>query len=176
MKYISNLKRFFSFYENTHNQLGLILQNLQENTCSIIRFMRFNLPFIKFRTQIAIETSDTTPTGYLATIDGSTVQEGGLCYECRKPVVVLIMFLVAPPIAIAWFLCDACFTFAGRNRFINVLKECYYVCCFKIDCLKKISLYEAIARYEEDPPMDPKVSQIRFSIIFVVLKKRFLVH
>ena len=117
----------------------------------------FDLPFIKFRKQIAIGTSGNTSSSYLATTDDSTLQERGLCYVCRKPIVVFIMFLVAPPIAIAWFLCDACYTFAGRNRFINVLKECYYCCCFKIDCLKEISLYEAISRYEEDPPVEPKV-------------------
>ena len=115
------------------------------------------MPFIKFRRQIASGRSGNTPTSYLATIDDSTLQKGGLCYECMKPLVVFIMFLIAPPIAIAWFLCDACCTFAGRNRFINVLKECYYGCCFKIDCLQKISLYEAISRYEEDPPMDARV-------------------
>ena len=83
----------------------------------------FDLPFIKFRKQIAIGTSGNTSSSYLATTDDSTLQERGLCYVCRKPIVVFIMFLVAPPIAIAWFLCDACYTFAGRNRFITSLKS-----------------------------------------------------
>ena len=74
-----------------------------------------------------------------------------------KPLVVVIMFLIAPPIALAWFLCGARCTSAGRNRFMNVLKKCYYGCCFKVDFLRDISLYEAISRYEEDPPMEPMV-------------------
>ena len=127
-------------------------------SCHQLSFIKFELPFLKFRRQfVASRRSGNTPTSYLATIDDSTLQKGGLCYECMRPLVVFIMFLIAPPIAIAWFLCDACCTFAGRKRFINILKECYYGCCFKIDCLKEISLYEAITRYEEDPPLEPGV-------------------
>ena len=119
------------------------------------------MPFIKSRNPTPFRAYGSTPTSYSATINYSRgrkiIQEGGQCYKCTKLLFVCIISLVAPPIVIGWFLCNACCTFAGRNRFINVLKECYYLCCFKIDCLEKISLYEAISRYEEDPPMEPKV-------------------
>lgn len=94
--------------------------------------------------------------GYIATIDDYSIQQSGFCCDFAKPLFVCLVFFIAPPLAILWFLCDGCCSLTGRNRFMKYLKACYFSCCCRFDCISNMSLYDAILRYEEDSTLKPK--------------------
>ena len=78
------------------------------------------------------------------------------------------LFLVEPIVGAATFgftlliiislFCYITCSFNGRRKFMRWLNAMYVHCCCRIDFTSKLSLAEAIGRYEEQPVLLSKVS------------------